>query len=65
MNLNGAELALLARVKNADGRIAADVLDDVERETAKRLVYLGYLDHVPGHLVPTPAGAQAINHRRP
>jgi hypothetical protein len=65
VTLTGAEFALLARVKEADGRLTADDLDDVERETAKRLVYLGFLDHVPGHLVLTPAGAQALNHRRP
>lgn len=65
MTLADAEVALLARVKAAAGRIAADALDDGEQEAAKRLVYLGFLDHVPGHLVLTPAGAQALNHRRP
>jgi hypothetical protein len=65
VTLADAELALLARAKEADGRLAADGLDDVEREAAKRLVYLGYLDHVPGHLVLTPAGAQALNHNHP
>jgi hypothetical protein len=63
VNLNGEELALLARVKDADGkRLHLADLNGDERETAKRLVYLGYLDHVPGHLVLTPAGTQAINH---
>ena len=65
MNLNGAELELLARVKAADGRIAAEALDDAERERAKRLVYLGFLDHIPGHLVLTPAGRQELNGRNP
>lgn len=65
MNLNDAELALLARVKAADGRLAADALHDVEQEAAKRLVYLGYLDRVNDHLVLTKAGAQALNRRRP
>jgi hypothetical protein len=65
VNLNGAELVLLARVKEADGRLAADDLDDGEQETAKRLVYLGYLARSGDQLVLTPAGAQALNHRHP
>ena len=65
MNLSDTEVALLARVKAADGRIAADALDDGEREPAKRLVYLGFLDHIPDHLVLTPAGRQELNRRNP
>ncbi|MCW6003811.1 hypothetical protein K1W54_04340 [Micromonospora sp. CPCC 205371] len=65
VNLNGAELALLTRIKEADGRIPADGLSGDEREPAKRLVYLGFLDHVPGHLVLTKAGAQALSHQHP
>lgn len=66
MNLDATELALLARVKNSDGqRVALTGLGEAEREPAKRLVYLGFLDHIPDHLVLTPAGRQELNGRNP
>lgn len=65
MTLTDNELNLLARVNDADGRLAASALDDTEQKTAGQLVYLCYLARVGVELVLTPAGAQALNHNHP